>query len=152
HPAGTFWDYNNVACDTLSQVITRASGEEMADFLKHRLYDPLGVKNYTMDKSAGKTLAYMGLHISARELAKIGYLFLHKGQWNGKRLLDESWVRVATATSQDLNKDYGFLWWVRTNTKETDLPKDSYSAVGLFGNYLSVFPSQDMIVVRLIGM
>ncbi len=148
-PAGTLWNYNNGACNTLSQVITAASGQEMNDFLTERLYKPLGITNFEMDKSEGKTLAYMGLHISARELAKIGYLFLHDGKWKKKSLLPKGWTEAATNTSQELNKDYGYLWWVRTKNADPNLPKDSYNAVGFGGQFLSVFPSQDMIVVRL---
>jgi CubicO group peptidase (beta-lactamase class C family) len=146
---GTVWNYNNGACNTLSQVITAAGGKEMSEFLTERLYKPLGIANFNMDQSSGHTLAYMGLHITARELAKIGYLFLNDGKWKGKALLPAGWVREASSTSQDLNKGYGYLWWVRTNTADPNLPKDSYSAVGFGGQYLSIFPSQDMIVVRL---
>lgn len=151
YPPGTKWEYNNVACNTLSEIITKASGEEMGDFLKHRLYDPLGMKNVSMDKSGSKTLAYMGLQISARNLAKVGYLFLNKGMWNGKRLLSEEWVRMATTKSQSLMPQYGFLWWVNSDGQDESKTGGMYEAIGLYGNHLTVLPAQDMIVVRLIG-
>lgn len=146
---GTVWNYNNGACNTLSQVISAASGKEMNDFLTERLYKPLGITNFVMDKSSDKTLAYMGLNISARELAKVGYLFLNDGRWKKRDLLPKGWVHAASNTSQELNKGYGYLWWVRTNNADPNLPKDSYSAVGFGGQFLSIFPSQDLIVVRL---
>ena len=149
HKPGADWNYNNGACNTLSQVISTASGKEMNDFLAERLYKPLGISNFFMDKSDGKTLAFMGLHTSARELAKIGVLFLHDGKWKGKTLLPKGWVKEASSTSQELNKDYGYLWWVRTKNADANLPKDSYNAVGFGGQFLSIFPAQDMIVVRL---
>jgi CubicO group peptidase (beta-lactamase class C family) len=151
YPPGTKWEYNNVACNTLSEIVTKASGEEMGDYLKHRLYEPLGMKNVSMDKSGSKTLAYMGLQISARDLAKVGYLFLNKGLWNGKRILSEEWVRMATTQSQDLQQRYGFLWWVNTDGENKDKTGGMYEAIGLYGNHLTVLPAQDMIVVRLIG-
>ncbi len=150
--AGTLWNYNNGACNTLSQVITAASGKEMNDFLTERLYKPLGITNFEMDKSEGKTLAYMGMHTSARELAKIGYLFLRDGKWKKKRLLPKGWVAEATNTSQELNKEYGYLWWVRTKNADPNLPKDSYNAAGFGGQFISVFPSQDLIVIRLTSL
>jgi CubicO group peptidase (beta-lactamase class C family) len=151
-PPGTKWAYNNLACNCLSEIVPKASGLELSDFLQKRLYDPLGIKNVVMDKKAGRTLAYMGLNITARDLARIGYLFINKGTWNGKRILSENWIKQATSTSQSLTPGYGFLWWVHTNNKQTDEePSDSYEAIGLYGNYLCVFPSQDMIVVRLVG-
>ena len=151
HKPATVWNYNNGACNTLSQIITKAAGKEMGEFLEQRLYKPLGITHAKMDRNSDQTLAYMGLNINARDLAKVGYLFLNKGQWKGKRILPECWILQATTASQELNKAYGFLWWVRTYTENPKLPKDSYQAIGLYGNYLSVMPSQDLIVVRLIG-
>jgi len=151
-PPGTKWEYNNLACNCLSEIVSKASGEELSDFLQKRLYDPIGIKNAAMDKKGGRTLAYMGLNITARDLARIGYLFLNKGMWNGKRILTEDWVKQATRTSQSLNPGYGYLWWVHSaNRQAEEEPSDSYEAIGLYGNYLCVFPSQDMIVIRLIG-
>jgi N-acyl-D-amino-acid deacylase len=150
-PPGTFWAYNNGANQTLSQVVETASGKELSAFLQERLYQPLGMKSPRMDMSNGKALAYMGLNIHARDLAKFGWLYLNGGVWNGKRLLDADFVRDSVTASQELNPAYGYLWWVRSRTQNPRMPRDSYSAVGLFGNYLSVFPSQKMIVVRLIG-
>lgn len=150
-PPGTKWEYNNLACNCLSEIVSKASGEELAEFLQKRLYDPLGIKNAAMDRNGGRTLAYMGLRISARDLARIGYLFLNRGMWNGKRILGEDWVKQATRKSQSLAPIYGLLWWVHTDSKEPDDPPDSYEAIGLYGNYLCVIPSQDLIIVRLIG-
>jgi CubicO group peptidase (beta-lactamase class C family) len=146
---GTVWNYNNGACNTLSQIISAASGKEMGEFLNERLYGPLGIANAKMDASDGKTLAYMGLNVTARDLARFGCLFLHEGRWKKKALLPKGWVAESSTTSQERNKDYGYLWWVRTRTADPKLPKDSYSAVGFGGQYLSIFPSQDLIVVRL---
>jgi N-acyl-D-amino-acid deacylase len=150
-PPGTVWAYNNGANQTLAQVVQAASGKELSAFLQERLFDPLEMKSPRMDKSNGKALAYMGLNIHARDLAKFGWLYLNGGVWNGKRLLDADFVRDSVTASQELNPEYGYLWWVRSRTQNPRMPPDSYSAVGLFGNYLSVFPSQKMVVVRLIG-
>jgi len=150
-PPGTKWEYNNIACNCLSEIVSKASGMELADFLQQRLYDPLGIRSATMDRNGGRALAYMGLRITARDLARIGYLFLHKGEWKGKRILSEQWVKEATRASQKLAPWYGHLWWVHNEYRDESDPADSFEAIGLYGNYLCVFPSQDMIVVRLIG-
>jgi CubicO group peptidase (beta-lactamase class C family) len=148
---GTKWEYNNLACNCLSEVVSKASGMELDEFLRKRLFDPLGVTHATMERRGGRALAYMGLHITARDLARIGYLFLNRGEWKGKRILSASWVRDATRPSQDLARYYGYLWWVHTDSQIPENPPDSYEAIGLYGNYLCVFPRQDMILVRLIG-
>jgi CubicO group peptidase (beta-lactamase class C family) len=148
---GTKWEYNNLACNCLSEIVAKVSGMEMDDFLRKRLFEPLGITHATMERRGGRALAYMGLHITARDLARVGYLFLNRGEWKGQRILSEAWVKEATRTSQDLTPDYGFLWWVHTASTRPEDPPDSYEAIGLYGNYLCVFPAQDMILVRLIG-
>jgi CubicO group peptidase (beta-lactamase class C family) len=149
-PPGTKWEYNNLACNALSGIVRKASGQELSAFLQSRLYDPLGIKHVKMDKSGENATAHAGLRITPRELAKIGYLFLNKGQWDGKRLLSEKWVAEATKPSQELNPVYGLLWWLSPQLLR-QVPPDGFYANGLFGNYLEVFPSKDLIVVRLIG-
>jgi CubicO group peptidase (beta-lactamase class C family) len=150
-PPGTVFDYNNCACAALSVVIRAASGMEMAEFLRRRLYEPLGMTGLRHEMPAGKTLPYTGLHITARDAARFGYLFLRRGMWNGTRILSEAWIDQACRASQDVNPNYGYLWWVNTNGFWKSLPRDAFSAQGMYGNNVTVLPSHDMVVVRLVG-
>jgi CubicO group peptidase (beta-lactamase class C family) len=150
-PPGTKWDYNNVGCAAVSAVIARAAGEEMSRYLKRKLYDPLGITQYRHEEPAGKTLPYSGLHINARDLARFGYFYLQNGRWSEKRLLPATFTTAATLTSQDLNKGYGYLFWVNTSAAWKDVPGDAYAARGAFGNELLIIPSKDLVVVRLLG-
>jgi CubicO group peptidase (beta-lactamase class C family) len=150
-PAGTKWDYNNVGCSALSEVVAKAAGEQLSAYLRRKLYEPTGIKAYRHEEPAGRTLPYSGLHINARDLARFGYLYLHQGSWSDRSLLPAGFVAAATSASQDLNKGYGYLFWVNTAGQWADVPKDAYAARGAFGNELLVIPSKDLIVVRLLG-
>jgi CubicO group peptidase (beta-lactamase class C family) len=150
-PPGTVFDYNNCACAAISLVIRAASGREMADFLQERLYGPLGMTGLRHEMSAGRTIPYSGLHITARDAARFGYLFLRRGRWAGRQIVSAAWIDQACGSGSDVNPDYGFLWWVNARSAWKDLPRDAYSAQGMYGNNVTVLPSHDMVIVRLIG-
>jgi CubicO group peptidase (beta-lactamase class C family) len=150
-PPGTKWDYNNIGCCALSAVIAAAAGEEMSTYLKRKLYDRIGISHYSHEEPAGHTLPYSGLQINARDMARFGTFYLHEGAWKGKQLLPKSYVAAATRTSQDLNKGYGYLFWVNTASAWKDVPQDAFAARGAFGNELLVIPSRSLVVVRLLG-
>jgi len=150
-PPGTVFDYNNCACAALSAVIRAASGREMAAFLQERLYAPLGMTQLQHELSAGKTIPYTGMRITARDAARFGYLFLRRGVWNGRRIVSEAWIDQACRTSQDVNPSYGLLWWVNTHGQWPAVPRDAYSAQGMFSNNVTILPSHDLVLVRLVG-
>lgn len=148
---GTVYDYNNCACAALSAIIRVAAGVEMAEFLQQRLYGPLGMTQLRHEMPAGKTIPYSGLHITARDAARFGYLFLRRGMWQGQRIISEAWIDQACRASQEVNPNYGYLWWVNTNDFWKSLPRDAYSAQGMYSNNVTILPSHDLVVVRLVG-
>jgi CubicO group peptidase (beta-lactamase class C family) len=150
-PPGTVFDYNNCGCAAISPIVRAASGMELAEFLQQRLYGPLGMTGLRHEVHAGKTLPYSGLHITARDAARFGYLFLRRGVWDGRRLLSEAWIDQACRSSQAVNPNYGFLWWVNDQGFWKSLPRDAYSAQGMYSNNVTILPSHDMVVVRLVG-
>lgn len=150
-PPGTKWDYNNIGCAALSRVILGASGVQMSRYLRQKLYEPIGITQYEHEEPAGHTLPYSGLQITARDLARFGYLYLNQGLWGKQIVLPSRFVSEATSTSQELNRGYGYLWWVNTAGAWADLPRDAYAARGAFGNELLVLPEKNLMVVRMVG-
>jgi CubicO group peptidase (beta-lactamase class C family) len=150
-PPGTVFDYNNCGCSAISVIIRAASGKEMADFLQERLYGPLGMTGLHHEMPAGKTLPYSGLHITARDAARFGHLFLRRGRWRDRQIISEAWVDQACHVGSEANPDYGFLWWVNVRGANKDLPHDAYSAQGMYSNNVTILPSHDLVVVRLVG-
>jgi CubicO group peptidase (beta-lactamase class C family) len=148
---GSAFDYNNCGCSAISVIIRAASGREMADFLQERLYGPLGMTGLWHEKPAGKTLPYSGLHITARDAARFGYLFLRRGRWGDRQIIGETWIDQACGSGSEVNPNYGFLWWVNPRGAWKDLPRNAYSAQGAHSNNVTVLPSHDLVVVRLVG-
>jgi Beta-lactamase class C and other penicillin binding proteins len=151
---GTVFKYNNMATFMLSAIVQKASGEKLVDYLKRRLFDPLGIKNFTWDEApGGYTFGAIGLRLQSEDMAKFGQMLLQKGKWNGKQIVPQSWVKEATSfqiisnapenkTPKDLNdweQGYGYQFWRSRN--------NSYRADGLGGQFIIVLPDKDAVVV-----
>lgn len=106
--------YNNKATNLLAGVVERASGEKMDAYLKRRLFAPLGIQDIRWDKDpSGNPLGMSGLQLHPVDFAKVGQLLLQKGQWQGRRILSEAWIRECTAApSQPHVPAGGLLWWL----------------------------------------
>lgn len=148
---GAVWDYNNVGCSAVSPVIAKAAGMEMSAYLKQKLYDPLGMKEYSHEEPAGHTLPYSGLQINARDLARFGLFYERLGVWKTKIVLSAPLLGAAVSSSQHINPGYGYLWWVNTASQWPAMPTDAFAARGAYGNELLVIPTKKLMVVRLVG-
>ena len=153
---GSTWDYSDASMAHLALLFANVTGREIATFLDERIFRNIGIENLSWDIQGGSgsigphTNAHTGIHISARELARFGYLLLRRGEWAGRQLVPPWWVELATRTSQDLNRDYGFLWWVNTEgTKWPTLPRDAFAAIGYRSNRCYIIPSLDLVVARV---
>ena len=88
--------------------------------------------------------------LTAPDLAKIGYLYLHDGAWNGRRLLPEGWVKASTTPlvdtrpGQPRSRKYGYQWWV---LPYGDGSRQAYAALGYGGQRLIVVPEHQLIAV-----
>jgi len=151
HPPGTHWEYNNSAIQTLEAVLERATGTDMAAFAQRELFEPLGMTAEIRRDAAGNPLAFMGVQASCRDLARFGYLFLRGGRWGDDQLVPAAWVEQATRSSQDLEPQYGLLWWVNPPQDPSwpSLPPDAFVAHGLGGQIVLVVPSWDLVVTRM---
>ncbi|HHW49462.1 MAG TPA: serine hydrolase [Clostridiaceae bacterium] len=154
---GTSWDYSDPAFAHLSLAFKNIMNCEMSDYLKERVFDPIGIENLSWDVQGGSgfigphTNAHTGIHISARELARFGYLFLRRGKWKGKQIVPERWIDLISKASQDLNPSYSYSWL--TNSEGTcwpELPRDTFSLnEGYRSNRCFIIPSLDLVVARV---
>jgi len=125
--------------------------------MKDRVFNPIGLENIKWDRIGGSdgsigphTIPNGGIHITARDLARFGYLALNEGAWAGCQLVPRSWIEMATQTSQSLNKNYGYTWWVNTyGTLWSGVPRDTFAAMGFKSNKCYIIPSKDLVVVRI---
>jgi hypothetical protein len=151
---GTVFEYCSGASQLLSAITKKATGMHADEYAETYLFQPLGIAQYHWKKTPkGFADTEGGLYLAARDLAKIGYLFLKDGIWEGKRILPEGWVQSAvhphvadTAPDNDrINTAYGYQWWL--------LPLDAqsqeyvFAAMGFGGQYLMISPKNNLIAV-----
>jgi CubicO group peptidase (beta-lactamase class C family) len=153
---GEGWDYSDAAFSHLSLIFKRVTGQEIGDFMRDRVFRPIGIQNSSWDLEGGggnigpHTNAHSGLHLSGRDFARLGYLLLHDGNWQGKQIVPKSWLDLATKSSQSLNPSYGYTFWVNTDGKLwPGVPMDAFAFMGYATNRCYVVPSLDLVVVRL---
>ena len=153
---GSCWDYSDAGMCHLAVMFHNITGRDMADFMEERVFGPIGIENLSWDVQGGSgflgpyTNAHTGIHISARELARFGYLMLRKGYWRDKEIVPTQWIDLATKSSQDINRNYGYTWWVNTaGTNWPYLPKDAFALAGYRTNKCYVIPSLDLVVARV---
>jgi CubicO group peptidase (beta-lactamase class C family) len=153
---GTVWDYSDAAFAHLALAFANTTGREMAEVMQERVFAPIGIEGLSWDVQGGSghlgphTNAHTGIHISARELARFGYLALHGGNWSGKQVIPEWWQYLATRTSQALNPAYGYAWWTNTaGDRWFGLPRDAFALSGYRANRCYVVPSLDLVVARV---
>jgi CubicO group peptidase (beta-lactamase class C family) len=150
---GTHFLYNTPATYMLSAIVQKATGSTVLDYLRPRLFDPLGIEHPTWGTSPqGVSLGGYGLSIRTEDIARFGQLYLQKGKWQGKQLVPEAWVDAATARQtsngsnpkSDWDQGYGYQFWRSRN--------GAYRGDGAFGQYCIVLPEQDAVIAITSGV
>ena len=150
---GTHFLYNSPATYMLSAIVQKVTGMTVLDYLRPRLFDPLGFKDPVWVSSPqGITAGAYGLSIRTEEIARFGELYLHKGMWNGKQLIPAAWVEQATsmqtstgsAPASDWDQGYGYQFWRSRH--------NSFRGDGAFGQYCLVIPELDAVVAITSGV
>jgi CubicO group peptidase (beta-lactamase class C family) len=143
---GTKWSYNSGGSQLLSGIIRTATGRFIDEYATEHLFRPLGIRDFHWKKTpTGHPDTEGGLYLAAEDLARIGYLYLHDGVWNGKRLLPGGWLSKATgrhARAVAPGWDYGYQWWITTRNGG-----DIWAGRGFGGQLLLVIPSRDIVAV-----
>jgi CubicO group peptidase (beta-lactamase class C family) len=144
---GTHFLYNTSATYMLSAIVQKATGVTLLDYLRPRLFAPLGIEKPTWETSPqGISTGGYGLSIRTEDIAKFGQLYLQKGQWHGNQLVPASWVEEATARQtsngsnpkSDWDQGYGYQFWRSRH--------GAYRGDGAFGQFCIVMPEQDAVV------
>lgn len=147
HKPGTHFLYNSPGSHMLSAIVREVTGETVLDYLKPRLFGPLGIENPEWGASPqGNTLGGWGLRIRTEDIAKFGQLYLQKGKWNGRQIVPASWVEQATARQvsngsdpvKDWDQGYGFQFWRCRH--------GAYRGDGANGQFCIVLPEQDAVI------
>ncbi|MGH2838843.1 MAG: serine hydrolase domain-containing protein [Thermoleophilaceae bacterium] len=165
-PHGTYFEYAQSAVSLLAEIVGRSAGEDMMAFGQRELMTPLGIEEGSWDWTrdpAGHVGGFYGVRMTPDDYGRLGDLFRRGGAWKGQRLLSREYMRRAVEPSET-NGCYGWLIWVNAaapcigptvadrgieDTRDfPELPADFYNFAGLFGQRVTVFPTQDIVIVR----
>jgi len=155
---GSRFKYNSMNSYLLSAIVTKVTGEKVVDYLKPRLFEPLGIRRYIWTESAeGLNFGGWGLYLTNESFAKMGQFYLQKGVWNGKRLLEESWfdesmsAQIMQFKPEEANPEqleifktseghqgYGFQMWCCTH--------GAYRLDGAWGQFSIIIPDKNAVV------
>jgi CubicO group peptidase (beta-lactamase class C family) len=170
---GTTFRYSDGGANWLADVLTQVYAEDLNSLLFSRVFSTIGITTDMLswrdnasrsDQLNGvkRREISSGIDASVDAMARIGYLFLRRGDWNGQRVLSESFIdlvrtpraETAAATNADpqddptATKNYGVLWWTNTSGEMPGVPSDAYWAWGLGDNLIVVIPSLDLVIAR----
>jgi CubicO group peptidase (beta-lactamase class C family) len=153
HKPGTHFVYNTPATFMLSAIVQKVTGTPLVDYLRPRLFEPLGIRSPKWDATPkGVSLGGFGLSVTTEDIARFGQLYLQRGEWEGKRLLPAEWVAAATARqasngsnpASDWDQGYGYQFWRCRH--------GFYRGDGAFGQYCIVMPEEDAVIAITSGV
>ncbi|MGP7995971.1 MAG: serine hydrolase domain-containing protein [Streptosporangiaceae bacterium] len=144
---GTVFAYSQPCTYTLASIIQRNAGMPLTEYLRPRLFDPLGIGHvgwHTLPP--GREQGFSGLHARTEDVAKLGLLYLQRGRWAGTQLIPDKWVAEATSKqvdnsgqpSGDWQQGYGFQFW---------MSRHGYRGDGAFGQFCVILPEQQAVIV-----
>jgi CubicO group peptidase (beta-lactamase class C family) len=168
---GAQWAYSNATSDLLAVIVADATGSSLLDFARKRLFGPLGIETAEayepavagwpptaeqIERFEASAVAWPtdaqgyhwgsgGLKLPARDLAKIGFLYLNEGRWAGEQIVPADYVRASTTpgdASTGSRDSYGYQWWITR-----DVEPEAYSARGYGGQVIEVVPGLDLVAV-----
>ncbi len=149
------FQYNSAGSHLLSILLTRATGRSAREFANEQLFAPLGMTPIPTDRlhdtrqsdlfelhtphwlidPQGHNTGGWGLALKPRDMARLGWLYLNQGRWNGQSIFPAQWVADSTRAA---TPGYGYQWWIREGV---------YGAAGRGGHHIFCIPDQDMVVV-----
>ena len=158
--AGTRWAYHNGPYTLLQDVVANASNEDWNDFFNNQLRDKIGMDGFWFSTNDLNNVYFS----TARSMARFGLLNLNNGVWNRETILgDTGYLNDMKTTSQNINKAYGYLWWLNGKSSYRapasqlefngalipNAPPDTYSGLGKNNQKLYIVPSQGLVIVRM---
>jgi hypothetical protein len=150
---GTHFLYNTLASFMLSAIVQKVTGKKIIDYLRPRLFEPLGIEGEDWESSPlGINTGGWGLRVKTEDMTKFGQLFLQKGKWNGKQILSADWIEEATTEkiiqnpdkpqsqrdSSDWEQGYCYQMWRCRH--------GAYRADGAYGQFIIIMPAEDAVI------
>ena len=155
---GTRWAYHNAPYTLLESVLQNATGQPINTYTQLKLKNPTGMNGSWV------TIDYNNVFFSnVRSMARYGLLIQGNGAWNGTQLINSTYFNEMVNTSQDLNKSYGYLWWLNgkpsfmvptsqivfPGSYAPDAPADMFAGLGKNSQIVSIAPSRGLVIIRM---
>lgn len=171
HAPGAFWYYNNWDFNALGAIFERLTGTKIGTAFYERIAQPIEMQDFRAEdvyyvESVGDESVFPAypFRMTARDMARFGYLFLREGRWRGQQVIPTAWVKESTTSYSDTGSlssrlglaarsGYGYLWWVAVNGNlfpGVKLPQGTYAAVGHLGKYIIVAPKYDLVIAHAV--
>lgn len=148
---GAVFNYNSGASALLAYVFVKATGHDIEEYAAQHLFAPLGIQRWYWKRSpTGLPDTEGGLYLEARDLAKLWYLVLKQGEWEGHQVLSKDWVHasitpsIATGQAPGAPR-YGYSWWLYPFGRDTS--QYYWAGSGFGGQVPIVLPNEDIVVV-----
>ena len=147
---GTRWNYNSGASELLAHIFKRTTKVDIEEYAARHLFAPLGIERWYWKRTpAGVVDTEGGLYLAAPDLAKIWYLFMKSGMWDGKRVVSADWVKASVTPAfpqaQPRGANYGYKWWLYPHP--TDTTRRIWAGSGFGGQAPMALPDEDLLVV-----
>lgn len=157
HPPDEVWNYSTLDTQLISALVEQAVGVSLSSFVEEQLFEPMGILEYEWSQDAtGTAIGGSGLKLRPRDMAKLGFQYLHGGQWDGEQLVPAEWVQESTTPQNssayyapsdqvEVIEWYGYHWW--TWKPEWFHGYRGFNAKGYGGQEVLVLPELDLIIV-----
>lgn len=148
----THWNYSSGTSNLLSGILRKQfkTYQEYLDFWYSALIDKIGMNSMIVETDmAGNYVGSSYGWATTRDWAKFGLLYLHKGNWNGEQIFDESWAKYVATPTNTSNEKYGAHFWLNAGGRFPDVPRDMYYCSGFQGQKICIIPSLDLVIVRM---
>ena len=148
---GEAFQYNSGATLILGQVFRQATGSDLEEYAVKHLFTPLGIDNYVWKRTpSGLVDTQEGLYVAPRDIAKITYLYLKRGNWDGHQIVPEEWVKASIEPLYDVVDDrsiqYGYKWWLYHYQYQGE-DRVAFGGAGFGGQRPIVLPEFDLVLV-----
>jgi CubicO group peptidase (beta-lactamase class C family) len=146
------WNYSSGTSNLLSGILrnTFKTHQEYLDYWYTEFIDKIGMSSMVIETDMnGNYVGSSYAWATPRDWAKFGLLYLNKGIWNGEQLFDATWVDYITIPTNGSEGTYGGHFWLNAEGQFPDVPKNMFYASGYQGQFVFVFPDQDLVVVRM---
>ncbi len=146
------WYYSSGTTNLLSGILRQQfkTHQEYLDFWYSDLIDKIGMNSMLIETDmAGNYVGSSYGWATARDWSKLGLLYLHKGNWNGEQLFNESWAKYVSTPTNGSNGKYGAHFWLNAGGKFPNVPRNMFYCSGYQGQMVAIFPSHDLVIVRM---